>query len=121
MGSRFLAYFIDAILIGVVGSILAGMGIGGSAGTYIGSIAAGLVYYLAFAYFNEGITVGKMALKMVVKTDNGGDVDQKTIMVRELLKVVLMPIAFISFIICLVNEDKKSIHDMIVDTVVLKK
>jgi uncharacterized RDD family membrane protein YckC len=126
MGSRFLAYLIDGILIGILGGILARMGIGGSsstllsAGNYIGSIASALVYYLAFAYFNEGKTVGKIVLKMDIKTETGAKLEQKELMIRELLKVILMPIALISFIVCLVNDKKQSVHDMIAKTIVIK-
>jgi uncharacterized RDD family membrane protein YckC len=125
MGKRFVAYLIDGILIGVVGSILGGLGIGGTADpsnlfdvtNYIGSYLSALIYYLAFAYFNNGVTVGKMVFKLSIKSD-GGSLDKSKLMIREALKVLLMPIVLISFIVCLVNDDRKSIHDLLVNTVV---
>ena len=125
MGKRFVAYLIDGILIGVVGSILGGLGIGGTADpsnlfdvtNYIGSYLSALIYYLAFAYFNNGVTVGKMVFKLSVESD-GGSLDKSKLMIREAVKVLLMPIVLVSFIVCLVNDDRKSIHDLIANTVV---
>lgn len=126
MFKRFVAYLIDGILIGAVGSVLAGLGIGGQAdvtnifavSNYIGSYLAALLYYLAFAYFNNGVTVGKMVFKLSVRSSEGGKLDRNKLLVREAVKVLLLPITFISWIVCLVNDKRQSIHDMILGTVV---
>lgn len=124
MGSRFLAWFLDGLVIGVLSGILSSMGLGGGSflvGSLVGSVGSALIYYLAFAYFNEGKTVGKIVFKMKITDDSGNPLEQKELMIREGCKALLSPLAFISFIIAVISDEKKSIHDMIAKSIVVKE
>lgn len=132
IGGRLLAYIIDSLIIFIfVGGILNLLfGIGEY---YIGSLGfnfnlqwhelalASLIYYLPIAIWNEGKTIGKMLINVEVRNSSLGIVDKKSIIVRELIKSLLQIISLISFIFVLVRKDRKSIHDLFVDTIVIRK
>lgn len=130
LGSRFVAFMIDMLIIGSVGSFLANLGIG-EAILFMGKTFHSLtfwqdtllyiVYFVGFAIFNNGVTFGKMVMRLKVMTDRYEEIPQNRLIVREFLKIVTFPISFISFIIAALRPERKSIHDMVMNTVVVKE
>lgn len=131
LGLRAVAYIIDSIVIGIFSNIFSGI-------TRIGMTAWQtfsfrdlsdfwdegvwfLLYFVLFAVFNQGITIGKMATNQVVLTGDQTEVSKTNLIIRELIKVALMPIIMINFLIVLFREDNRSIHDMLTDTIVLQE
>ncbi len=78
MGTRFVAYFIDGVIMSIVSGIIIGAATG-SGGSFALSTLLSFGYYWYFWTQHEGQTPGKMAMKIkVIKTDGsplvGGDV-----------------------------------------------
>src|ERR1700736_6731295 len=86
VGLRFLAYLIDAIIIGVVAGIL-------SVIFRNSGLSGAVTAVLSFAYFivleaTQGATLGKMALGLrVVKTD-GSPISWTESIIRNLLRII---------------------------------
>lgn len=131
IGYRLLAYIIDYLMIFILGGILyALVGFGtftSSAGSFNFSlnwyeiIITSLIYFISFAIFNQGKTIGKLVTGVEIRDSNLHSVENKTLIIRELIKSVLAVISLISFIVVLVRSDRKSLHDLVVDTVVIRK
>lgn len=127
---RLLAYIIDMILIGILGNILMSIGIGGAidytdpmssiGSSTLPSMLAAAIYFVGFVFLNEGVTVGKMLCKLSIEEKGGMKMERNKLIIRELVKVVLSPISFISFIVCIFSEERYSIHDMIMSSVVVR-
>lgn len=128
---RMLAYFIDGLVIGGLTGVLARAGIeftvdfsiGFNSGVYsktIPALVSSAIYFLVFAYFNEGKTVGKSLLHMGVESLDGGALERSKLMFREGVKVLLLPLSVISFIICIFTPQRLALHDLIMNTVVVK-
>lgn len=129
-GKRAVAFIIDSIIVGIVSSIIQMIiSIGSGSVSFIGvnvsigaddalSIVIYILYYLYFATQNEGITFGKQAMNLEIRYASGAPLPRKKLIEREILKAVLMPISIISLILVLVRDDDKSLHDMVMDTLV---
>lgn len=119
---RAIAYIVDAIALGIIGSILSGVLSGGNAtGTYGFSTLLGLVY---FAYFwsvsGGGQTLGMRLFKLkVVKTD-GSLLDIGGAVVRYIGLVVSFVVIFIGVIWVAFDPNKQGWHDKIAGTYVVK-
>lgn len=128
---RFLAYLIDGIIIGAIMRMLVNLGIGTNVDiSNLGgmfrnqtfpALLAAAVYFLLFAYFNQGKTVGKMVFRMEVESLDGGELDQNRMLLREGVKVLLLPLSIISLITCLFTGNNLALHDIIMNSIVLKK
>ena len=79
------------------------------------------LYYSYFALTRDGRTIGKAALNLVVLTIDGKRLPRNELLLRELLKAALMPIAIISIIFALFREDGKALHDLLYDTLVFEE
>lgn len=120
IGRRVAAIIVDLILLGVITSVIgSALGPGGLTG------AIGLV--ITFGYYiylegNYGQTLGKMALGLVVVTENGNDIDYRPAAIRTLLRVVdVLPVLYlIGFILILVTDRKQRLGDIVADTVVVR-
>lgn len=130
VGTRVLAFMIDTFILRAVTQVLLSFGLGITVQTFFGEVETltfwqetllYIVYFVGFAIFNKGLTVGKMVLKLKVTTSGYEDLDQNRLIVREIIKVVLMPISFVSFIVMMFHSQRKSIHDMIMNTFVVKE
>ena len=142
---RFVAYFIDGVIVSIPLSIVGGV-IGGIAGA-AGSTSPGeppstagvaalsgvlfFVYALAFVatwlYFallessSYQATVGKMAMGVVV-TDLGGQrISFGRATGRFFGKIVSALICYIGFIIAGFTQRKQALHDMMAGTLVVRK
>jgi uncharacterized RDD family membrane protein YckC len=121
---RVVAILIDLILIGVVTSVL------GSVLARVGLAAVGslLALVLTFGYYiylegTYGQTIGKMALGLVVVTEDGGDIDYKPAAIRTVLRIVdVLPVLYLlGFIVVLVTDRKQRIGDLVANTVVVRE
>lgn len=120
IGRRVAAIIVDLILLGVITSAVgSALGPGGLTG------AIGLV--ITFGYYiylegNYGQTLGKMALGLVVVTEDGNDIDYRPAAIRTLLRVVdVLPVLYlIGFILILVTDRKQRLGDIVADTVVVR-
>jgi uncharacterized RDD family membrane protein YckC len=130
LGNRAIAYIIDSLVIGVFSNLFSGITkIGGNIwfsfslrnlSDFWDEGMWFLLYFVLFAFFNKGITIGKMATNQVVLTGDKDEVSTTNLIIRESIKVVLLPIIFINFLIVAFREDNRSIHDMLTDTVVVQ-
>lgn len=144
---RFVAYFIDQILIGVVAFMLfipalAVFGIGLGAGmmeespSAIGFILAAIAAYLAtivlivilewlyFALMESSVkqaTLGKLALGIVVTDLNGQKITFGRATGRYFGKIISGLILYIGFIMAGFTERKQALHDIMASTLVLLK
>jgi len=120
IGRRVAAVLVDVILVGVLTSIVgAGVGPGALAGVIGLVISFGYFIYLEGTY---GQTLGKMALDLVVVTEDGGDVDYGPAAIRTLLRLVdVLPVFYlVGFILMLVTDRKQRLGDIAADTVVVR-
>jgi len=120
---RVAAILIDLVLIGIVTSAVGGVF------TRIGlaSVAGLLGLVITFGYYiylegNYGQTIGKMALGLVVVTEDGGQIDYKPAAIRTVLRIVdVLPILYlIGFVVLLVTDRTQRIGDLVANTVVVR-
>lgn len=139
---RFVAYLIDAIILGVVMGILQFAFLGSMfsfprmadsshpemlIGPLLGmigllsiiSIGLGCTYE-AFFVTKFGATPGKMALGLKVVRPNGGPIDLGRAIGRYFGKMLSGIILYIGFIMAGFDAEKKALHDMMCDTRVIK-
>lgn len=120
--TRFLAILIDAIVVGIVGSILNGIiyqgEVSGSTGV---STVLGIVYYVYFwSSYGKGQTLGSRALNIrVVKTD-GSYLDLLGAFLRYIGLVISVICLFIGVIWAAFDAQKQGWHDKIAGTYVVK-
>jgi uncharacterized RDD family membrane protein YckC len=144
---RFLAFIIDAILIGIVQwviltPILAAIGIGAvnnmetmsdDPAAMMGAMAAmfgavnvittviWVLYYTLMESSKTQATVGKMALSIKVTDVNGAKLDFVKALIRNASKIVSSIILFIGYIMAAFTEKKQGLHDIIAGTLVVNK
>ena len=132
---RFLARIIDGVLLGIVSLLIriplglaavAVPGTGAGAGVGLGLIGiAGLlsvavyVAYEAFFLTTRGATPGKMALGLRVVMTNGGPISVGTAIGRYFAGWVSGIIFAIGYIMAGFDEQKRSLHDRICNTLVI--
>lgn len=148
---RFVAFIIDAIILGVVQTfiivpIMAAIGFGMAGGMssmnmedpeQVGGMVAvvmamvGTYWLLAMAlqilYFTfmesskTQATIGKMALGLKVTDVNGAKLDFGKAFVRNLCRLISNVTLFIGYIIAGFTEKKQALHDIIAGTLVVRK
>ncbi len=123
---RFVAYFIDAILLSVIFWLLALVlgGIGGDGGVLVAYILGAigwLGYYAAMESSSNQATVGKMALGIKVTDLEGNRISFGRALGRNLAKIISALIFYIGFIMAAFTAKKQALHDMIANTLVVKK
>lgn len=140
---RFVAYIIDAIILGVAMGIVQFAILGsfisfprfdpnarpetliapmlGMIGLLsIVSIAVSCAYESFFIY-KFGATPGKMALSLKVVRPNGGPIDLGRAVGRYFAKMLSGIILYIGYIMAGFDSEKKALHDMICDTRVIRR
>ena len=127
---RVVAYIIDAILLGVVGTVL-GLAVGSNpfdpdpaagydaTGNGI-SFVVGWLYFALLESSERGATIGKMAVGLRVVTDQGGRLSFLNATGRYFAKILSAIILLIGFIMVAFTERKRGLHDMIAGTLVVK-
>ena len=120
---RVVAIIIDIVVIGIVSSAITGIlsqirlaALGSLIGLVLGF---GYYIYLEGTY---GQTIGKMALDIVVVTEDGDPIDFGPAAIRSLLRIVDVLPAFylIGFVAVLVTDRKQRLGDIVADTVVVR-
>lgn len=130
LGLRLVAFIIDYLCLQIVSNFLINLGVGVQITlfdvkfvvlSYWQSILLYFIYFVGFALFNKGTTVGKMILNLKIVQTDFEPLSGNKLIVREIFKVVFMPICVVSFVVSIVNTDNKAIHDMLIDSIVVKE
>lgn len=120
---RIVAVIIDIILIGIVTSALGGL-LGSSRVATTGGLIALLISFGYYIYLegNYGQTIGKMALGIVVVTDDGEPIDYREAAIRTVMRIVdALPVLYLVGIIVIVVTDRNQrLGDLVADTVVVR-
>jgi uncharacterized RDD family membrane protein YckC len=126
---RVVAYIIDAILLSIVGGIIATVtGERIFSGDYtdfhplanLASLVIGWFYFALMESSERGATVGKMAMGLRVVTDQGQRLSFLNATGRYFAKFVSALILCIGFIMVAFTDRKRGLHDMIAGTLVIK-
>ncbi|HEX9525443.1 MAG TPA: RDD family protein [Reyranella sp.] len=126
---RFVAYLIDAILLGFIGGVIGAI-FGFSMATTglehfdptinIVSFAIAWLYFALLESSPRGATVGKMAMGLRVVTGSGQRLSFLNATGRYFAKILSAIILCIGFIMIAFTDRKRGLHDMIADTLVIK-
>ncbi|EMA00666.1 Uncharacterized membrane protein YckC, RDD family [Haloarcula vallismortis] len=120
---RVAAIILDIVVIGIASSAIIGV---------LGQIRLGVLgnlfgLLIGFGYYiylegQYGQTIGKMALDIVVVTEDGDPIKYGPAAIRTLLRIVDVLPAFylIGFVAVLVTDRKQRLGDIIADTVVVR-
>ncbi|MGB9930196.1 RDD family protein [Haloarcula amylolytica] len=120
---RVVAIIIDIVLIGVISSVISGI-LSQVRLAVLGSLLGLLIGFGYYIYLEGtyGQTIGKMALDIVVVTEDGDPIDFGPAAIRTLLRIVDVLPAFylIGFVAVLVTDRKQRLGDIVADTVVVR-
>lgn len=128
LGLRFVAYLIDSLVVSIIGSIFTFATIRPSfefgfdiefGVQYIDEIVFFAIYYIGFVFYNGGQTLGKLATNQKIVSYSGEPLERNKLLLREVMKVLFLPVAFVSFLFALFRDDNKTLHDLLVDTIVV--
>lgn len=115
------AFVVDAILVVVVGGLLAGAL---SLPTELGTGLSGLLLLLYFFVFEGtyGKTVGKHVFGLVVVTERGEPCEYREAGIRTVLRIVdVLPVFYIVGLVAIyLTDDKQRLGDLAADTVVVR-
>jgi uncharacterized RDD family membrane protein YckC len=126
---RFVAYIIDAILLGIVGgvtwSIFGFSVLDTDLDHYdptinLVSFVIGWLYFALLESSPRGATVGKMAMGLRVVTGSGQRLSFMNATGRYFAKILSAIILCIGFIMIAFTDRKRGLHDIIADTLVIK-
>ena len=143
-GKRFIAFFIDVIILTVVSMILFGilgtvgfMGAstaetGDSAGMIAAMAGAGLLIQVLsiaiqigyFTYFESSErqgTIGKTAMGLIVADEDGNRLDTQKALIRSIMRLVSSFICLIGYLMAFFTEKKQTLHDIVAKTNVYTK
>lgn len=140
---RVAAYFIDSLIVGIVGGVVAmvigmvlGIGMAGIGGgsdamgagfiaiqllTNLVSIGLAAAYYAGFHASSGKATLGKMAVGIKVVRSNGERITIARGIGRYFAAMLSGLILCIGYLMAAFTERKQSLHDMICDTLVVDK
>ncbi|MAS36761.1 MAG: hypothetical protein CL610_22340 [Anaerolineaceae bacterium] len=117
VGTRFIAIFIDGIILAIVGSLL--VGIGREAGGGV-SFIVGLAYYWFFLTHQNGQTPGKKIMNIrVIKTD-GSDLSDGDAILRYIGYYINSFVLLLGWIWALFDANSQGWHDKIAQTYVVR-
>jgi uncharacterized RDD family membrane protein YckC len=122
---RIIAFLIDAVgfglLVGIVSEVLAV--ISETLGVLVGGLGT-LLLFVYFIYFEAeyGQTIGKMAMDIVVVTEDGDPITYRESAIRTLLRIVdALPFFYIVGLVAIyVTDRKQRVGDLVADTIVVK-
>ncbi|HEU4471509.1 MAG TPA: RDD family protein [Flavisolibacter sp.] len=114
---RFLAAFIDGIILGVVNAIT--LFIGGEAMPNVLGLIVGWLYYAFQEASPAGATLGKRALNLKVVTENGEQLSFGQATGRYFGKIISTIILLIGYLMMLWDEKKQTLHDKMVSAIVI--
>ncbi len=113
LGMRFLASFLDGIILNLGCSLLAPFGI-----YYVGSLVVQLLYF-GLMEGCTGSTLGKKICGLTVVSANGRSIDMGTGFLRALGRILSGLILGIGFLFAFFREDGCAMHDLMAGTVVV--
>jgi uncharacterized RDD family membrane protein YckC len=120
---RVVAVIIDIVLIGIITGLLGGV----LAQARLAALASLIGLLIGFGYYiylegNYGQTVGKMALGIVVVTEDGAPIDYGTAAIRTVLRIVdALPFLYlVGLVLILVTDRNQRLGDIVADTVVVR-
>lgn len=120
---RAVAVIIDIVLLGIVTSILSGILVRAGLPA-VGGLTSLLISFAYYIYLegNYGQTIGKMALDIVVVTEDGDHIDYRPAALRTVLRIVdVLPVLYLVGIVAVLLTDRKQrLGDMVADTVVVR-
>jgi uncharacterized RDD family membrane protein YckC len=132
LGRRFLAFIVDAIIVGIPTRIITGvmqasmfffknpafpliaMGFG-----IIISIAANVTYEALMLLKRNGQTIGKQALQIRVVRVDGSPLSQREAWLRPVVRIFTAALCFADYIPAFFTAEKTAIHDMAAGTRVI--
>jgi uncharacterized RDD family membrane protein YckC len=122
---RILAFLIDAIGFAIVFSLITTI-VGVVSDALAGIVGAlfGLAFFGYFVYFEAeyGQTIGKMAMDIVVITEDGDAITYRDSAIRTLLRLVdALPFFYIVGLVAIfVTDRNQRLGDLVADTIVVK-
>lgn len=125
-GRRFLAYFVDIIIVSlVVGSFSASFtfasgGSGKSTIIWLPSVLITAAYYIFFWVKYDGQTLGKRLMAVKVIKEDGSQLDFSVAIVRYIGYIISGFVFFLGFIWVAFDSKKQGWHDKIAKTLVVK-
>ncbi|MCR3882910.1 RDD family protein [Methanotrichaceae archaeon M04Ac] len=122
VGSRFICYLIDTIIVGVIGSFLsyASMNVGGALSGIIAflGVLVSVGYYTYF--FGNGQTPGMMAMKIkLVGTDGTYPIGYGKGFLRWIGMIISAMVILLGFVWILIDKKRQGWHDKIAGTYVV--
>ncbi|NMC57810.1 MAG: zinc-ribbon domain-containing protein [Candidatus Methanofastidiosa archaeon] len=133
---RFVAYIIDAIILGIIGWIISipfgtsysyGYAMDFNSGynlNPVGTILSGIIGLAYIVYFEggKGATPGKMVMKLkVIGTDGRMPIGYGTAVIRWIGKIISAVVLLLGYIWILFDAEKQGWHDKIANTFVVKE
>ena len=115
---RFAAYVIDGVLLAAVVSLPLSLALEGSVGDWAPTLVEVSYFTLAVAVWSR--TVGKAVLKLRVVRPDGSRVGFWRALARALAYWFSAAIIFIGFLMVALRKDRRALHDIICDTVVIR-
>lgn len=108
---RFVALLIDGLVLFAVGFIL-----GGPDSGFLGSTLVGFLYNWLMIGFNDGRTLGKMAMGIRIARPDGSKVDLGTAAARAGMAIVSGLAIGIGYLWAAWDPENRTWHDMVADT-----
>lgn len=112
--SRFAAIFIDVLVLSIPGAIV------GSALPFFGGLVVGFLYDWLMVAYNNGQTVGKIALRIKVARPDGSFVDSGVAASRAAMEIVSGLALGLGYLWAAWDPENKTWHDMVADTRVFR-
>jgi uncharacterized RDD family membrane protein YckC len=116
-GIRFVAWLIDAIIVGIITGILNALHLGA-----LGALV-GLAYFTYFIGSEMGASVGMMALGLRVIPDGGGATESIGYMrafIRWIMSIVSAIPIFLGYLWIIWDPKKQAWHDKVANSVVVR-
>ena len=117
IGTRFLAFFIDGIILSIIGGVLFSFlrNPGG-----VVSFLIGLLYYWYFWTHNNGQTPGKSVMKIRVIKKDGSPMTDADAIVRGVGYTIGGAVFLLGFLWAFWDENRQGWHDKLASTYVVK-
>lgn len=88
---------------------------------FVGVLVAGWLYHALLESSERQATLGKMAMKIYVTDLDGGRISFGTATIRHLCKIVSAFVLMIGFIMAGFTARKQALHDMLANTLVVRR
>lgn len=119
IGERFVALFIDGIVLSVIGGIVGAGGAGFDGGGLVGFII-GVGYHWYFLTQQNGQTPGKMVMNIRVIKTNGQPISDGDALLRYVGYYINTAIIMLGWIWAFIDGKSQGLHDKLASTYVIK-